>query len=253
MIVPVGADGNIRLYNDVRQHPRGRRRARLPRSAGRRRRPTTGRVVPLDAPFRVFDTRQPEFGSAPLGLGHVARAGASPTSPTRCNLGGVPVGAQIGAASATSPAPGSPGSTRRVARHHVPHGVSRRHRHAARELEHQRRRGPDRAEHVAAAVRHDGTDANVIQAYNYAGSVHYLFDVYAVILPSCSASRRVARGDRGRPRPAVARSSPRTARACGRLRDRIAGLIRSVPAGPGPLRPSNRCIVGCAIAEGPHD
>ena len=67
-IVPVGADGNIHLYNaygnthlivDVLGY--------LYRGADAAT--TTGRVVPLDAPFRVFDTRQPEFGAAPLGFG----------------------------------------------------------------------------------------------------------------------------------------------------------------------------------------
>ena len=68
-IVPVGADGSIRLYNaygnthlivDVLGY--------LYKGADAAT--TTGRVVPLDAPFRVFDTRQPEFGCRPARLRH---------------------------------------------------------------------------------------------------------------------------------------------------------------------------------------
>jgi len=32
---------------------------------------TTGRIIPLDAPFRAFDTREPAFGNLPLGTGTV--------------------------------------------------------------------------------------------------------------------------------------------------------------------------------------
>ncbi len=68
VLVPVGADGNIHVYNDqgnagviidvmgylrVGDDPNTR----------------LGRVVPLDAPFRVLDTRQPQFGQAALGPG----------------------------------------------------------------------------------------------------------------------------------------------------------------------------------------
>ena len=91
-IVPVGADGNIHLYNaygdthlivDVL----GYLESGLPADS------TTGRVVPLDAPFRVFDTRQPEFGSTPLGFG-TSESWSFTDFTNSVNLGGVPLGAQ---------------------------------------------------------------------------------------------------------------------------------------------------------------
>ncbi len=67
-LVPVGSDGAIHLYNDqgtagiildvmgylLANEPEGTR---------------AGRVVPLDSPFRVFDTRQPPWGQAAIGPG----------------------------------------------------------------------------------------------------------------------------------------------------------------------------------------
>ena len=67
VIVPIGADGRIRLYNhagsahvvvDVAGYltttPPGAR---------------AGRVVPLTTPYRVFDTREPQWGAVALGPG----------------------------------------------------------------------------------------------------------------------------------------------------------------------------------------
>jgi hypothetical protein len=68
VMVPVGNDGKIRLYNDAGSvhliadvvgyylggQPEGTRR---------------GRIVPLSSPFRAFDTRKSEHGAARLGPG----------------------------------------------------------------------------------------------------------------------------------------------------------------------------------------
>jgi hypothetical protein len=68
VLVPIGADGTLHLFNAngethvvvdvlgylIRNRPLGTRE---------------GRVVPLSAPFRVFDTREVAFGGAPLGPG----------------------------------------------------------------------------------------------------------------------------------------------------------------------------------------
>ncbi len=68
VMVPIGADGSIRLFNekgavhliaDVVGYFR----------AGVNDETRAGRVVPLDRPFRAFDTRQPAYGSAKLGSG----------------------------------------------------------------------------------------------------------------------------------------------------------------------------------------
>ena len=67
-VVPLGDDGSIRLFNrfgsthlivDIL----GYLQQGVPDTT------TTGRVIPLDAPFRAFDTRQVAFGSQPLGFG----------------------------------------------------------------------------------------------------------------------------------------------------------------------------------------
>ncbi|HUC32607.1 MAG TPA: hypothetical protein VMS14_04345, partial [Ilumatobacteraceae bacterium] len=67
VMVPVGADGTVRLFNGpatshllvdvlgyIETRPDDTR---------------VGRVIPLTAPFRAFDTRQPAFGGVPLGPG----------------------------------------------------------------------------------------------------------------------------------------------------------------------------------------
>ena len=151
-IVPVGADGNIHLYNasgdthlivDVLGYL----------ESGRPADSTTGRVVPLDAPFRVFDTRQPEFGSTPLGFG-TSESWSFADFANSVNLGGVPIGAQsalLGNLTGTGLARTYPTVPVTTYMTMYPGGVQ-----PARELEHQRRRGPDGAEHVAARVRHRG-------------------------------------------------------------------------------------------------
>ena len=64
-IVPIGADGKIHLYNlqgdmDLVVDVLGYFKSDVDASTDR------GRVVPLQAPFRAFDTRLAEFGDAPL-------------------------------------------------------------------------------------------------------------------------------------------------------------------------------------------
>ena len=92
MIVPVGADGAIRLFNesgsvdlvvDVVGY--------LVNGAA----DTTaaGRVVPLTSPFRVFDTRQPAFGSVAARAGQ-GRGLELPDFANDVSIGGVPVGKQ---------------------------------------------------------------------------------------------------------------------------------------------------------------
>jgi hypothetical protein len=67
VMVPVGADGKIRIYNNsgstnVVVDVAGYLQARLDETK-------IGRIVPLTAPFRVLDTRLPEFGAVALGAG----------------------------------------------------------------------------------------------------------------------------------------------------------------------------------------
>ena len=68
VFVPVGADGNVRIYNnqgatDVVVDVVGYMQSGQDAATAR------GRVVPLSSPFRMFDTRDAAFGAAPLGPG----------------------------------------------------------------------------------------------------------------------------------------------------------------------------------------
>jgi hypothetical protein len=177
-IVPVGADGNIHLYNatgdthliiDVLGYL----------ESGRPADSTTGRVVPLDAPFRVFDTRQPEFGSTPLGFG-TSESWSFADFASSVNLGGVPIGAQsalLGNLTGTGLArtyPTVPVSTYMTM---YPGGVGLPESSNINVVEGQT--VPNMSLLKYGTV---GGDANVINAYNYDGSLHYLLDVYAVVL-----------------------------------------------------------------------
>lgn len=178
-IVPVGADGAIRLYNaygsthlivDVLGY--------LYKGADAAT--TTGRVVPLDAPFRVFDTRQPEFNSAPLGFA-TSEAWSFADFTDSVKLGGAPLGAQsalLGNLTGTGLARLYPSVAVTTYMTMYPGGVA----------------APPESSNInlvegqtvpnMSLLRYGtaGTDDNVIQAYNFNGSVHYLLDVYAVIL-----------------------------------------------------------------------
>jgi hypothetical protein len=68
VIVPVGADGKIRIYNNsgstnIVVDVAGYLQANVDVSTH------GGRLIPLSAPFRVFDTRQAQWGSVALGAG----------------------------------------------------------------------------------------------------------------------------------------------------------------------------------------
>ena len=92
VIVPVGDDGSIWLYNlqgnthvvvDVVGYLR----------TGDVETTRAGRVVPLSSPFRVFDTRQVPFGAVPLGPGQ-AEDWSFADFTGSVNIGGIPVGEQ---------------------------------------------------------------------------------------------------------------------------------------------------------------
>ena len=92
VLVPVGEDGNIQIYNSagssdllidvmgymVKGEPENTRK---------------GRVVPLTSPFRVFDTRNAAFGAVPLGPGQ-AEDWSFASFAASVNVGGVSVGNQ---------------------------------------------------------------------------------------------------------------------------------------------------------------
>ncbi len=94
-IVPLGTDGHIHLYNGgggktpllvdvvgyfINGQPESTR---------------AGRVVPLSAPFRAFDTRLTAFGKVPLGPGQ-AEDWSFAAFAASVNIGGTSVGNQLG-------------------------------------------------------------------------------------------------------------------------------------------------------------
>lgn len=92
VMVPVGADGAIHLYNkfgstnlvvDVMGY--------LQTGAAESTR--AGRVIPLGAPFRAFDTREAAFGNVPLGPGQ-GEDWSFAAFASSVNIGGVAVGNQ---------------------------------------------------------------------------------------------------------------------------------------------------------------
>ena len=93
VIVPVNAaDGKVRLYNNS-----GIARLAVDVVGYLERRPDetrTGRIVPLSAPFRVFDTREAAFGNVELGPGQ-AEPWSFADFVASVNIGGVPVGNQM--------------------------------------------------------------------------------------------------------------------------------------------------------------
>lgn len=93
VIVPIGADGKVRLYNAAGSlrlvvDVVGYVEQRLDETRA-------GRIIPLTSPFRVFDTRQVTFGKVPLGPGQTELWSFSSFADS-VNVGGVKVGAQAG-------------------------------------------------------------------------------------------------------------------------------------------------------------
>lgn len=174
-IVPVGADGQIRLFNyagltDVAIDVVGYLRS------GGNPATSTGRIVPLAAPFRTFDTREPAFGAAPLGPG-VAEEWSFQAFQASVKLAGVYVGDQSAVignltnASLTRQYPTVPvGSYLTV----WPSG-------AERPLTSYLNSNETPLAVPNMAILTYGSDYK-LQVYNYAGNAHYLFDASAVVL-----------------------------------------------------------------------
>jgi hypothetical protein len=181
-IVPVGPDGKIHLYNfrgnmHLAVDVLGYLQTGAP-SATRE-----GRVIPLEAPFRVFDTRDPAFGNLPLAAGR-GEDWSFQDFVDSVTLGGTPLGKQsalignltgtglqrvVPYASISTYMTMYPGNAARpeASNINVPEGEN----------------VPNMSMLRFGAVERDGnTDPYVVRAYNYNGSIHYLVDVYAVVL-----------------------------------------------------------------------
>ncbi|MCU1392376.1 MAG: hypothetical protein JWM34_804 [Ilumatobacteraceae bacterium] len=175
VIVPVtNADGAIRIFNNA-----GKTHVAVDvvgyMSANQDPATRLGRVVPLTAPFRAFDTRDAAFGNVQLGPGQAETWSFSQFA-SSVTLAGQPVGNQIaliGNLTGTGLTPVTAGSTVSTYFTLYPDDVSR----------------PNSSNiNVTAGVNIPnmtvvklGADDG-IKAYNNAGYIHYLFDVSAVVL-----------------------------------------------------------------------
>jgi len=177
-IVPVGADGSVHIFNslgatnvivDVLGY--------LERGADASTR--TGRVIPLDAPFRAFDTRQAAFANTPLGFG-TKEEWSFKSFAESVSLNGVAIGTQsalIGNLTGTGLTPLRPGQP--VSTYMTIYPGNGAPPNSSNINVTPGRSVPNMSLLSYGTV---GTDPYTISAFNFDGSIHYLLDVYAVVL-----------------------------------------------------------------------
>lgn len=177
-IVPIGPDGKIHIFNrmgsthvivDVLGYLQ----------QGHSASSTTGRVIPLEAPFRAFDTRQEAFAKVPLGT-NATEDWSFKAFTGSVSLNGTSIGAQSGlignltATGLTRTVPSRPADSYLTA---FPGGTSRPN------SSHLNLREGESVPNMALLKYGSANgDPNTLRIYNYDGAVHYILDVYAVIL-----------------------------------------------------------------------
>jgi hypothetical protein len=174
VIVPVGADGAVWLYNNS-----GKTHLAVDvvgyMLANQDRTTRLGRVIPLASPFRAFDTREAGFGNVQLGPGQ-AETWSFSQFVNSVTLDGNPVGNQLAllgnltGTGLTRYVPTSPVSTYFTV---YPDDVTKPFSSNINVTE--------GANIPNMAVIKLGADDG-IKAYNNGGYIHYLFDVSAVVL-----------------------------------------------------------------------
>lgn len=178
-VVPIDANGNIHVYNhdgeiDVVIDVVGYFQTGIDPATAK------GRIVPLDTPFRAFDTRLAAFGNVPLGYGSVEdwsfkNFAASVSIP---NSGALAQSALIGNITATDVRRVHPGwpiwSTYLTA---FPGGTTR-------PVSSNLNLGEGEVVPNLSLLTYGaiGSDRYGIRMYNHDGSVHYVLDVYAIVL-----------------------------------------------------------------------
>lgn len=177
-IVPVGADGSVHIFNSV-----GATNVivdvlgYLERGADASTR--TGRVIPLDAPFRAFDTRQAAFANTPLGFG-TREEWSFKSFAESVSLNGAAIGTQsalIGNLTGTGLTPLRPGQP--VSTYMTIYPGNGAPPNSSNINVTPGRSVPNMSLLSYGTV---GTDPYTISAFNFDGSIHYLLDVYAVVL-----------------------------------------------------------------------
>lgn len=186
-IVPVGSDGKIRLYNengnlDVVVDVLGYFEQGVYTNAD------TGRIVPLEAPFRAFDTREDDFGDAPLQHGskeewsfeNFARSVVLNPDSGDDAIKAPAQQALIGSLVATNLQPLYPshagGNYSSFLRLAPANGAQADTANVNFFL------GQDVGNMSLVKYGTSGSDNHVVEAYNAYGSVDYVLDVYAIVL-----------------------------------------------------------------------
>lgn len=180
-IVPVGADGKIHLYNhsgsvDLLVDILGYLETGYDATS------RVGRIVPLEAPFRAFDTRVAEFGSAPLGSGSVEEWSFKDFAES-VTLNGVCVGAQsaiIGNLTAAELRQ-LPGYGSAVASSYLTMFPSDEPLPGTSNVNMVENEAVPNTSLLQFGSNNSGDDY-VVTAYNNYGSLHYLLDVFAIVL-----------------------------------------------------------------------
>lgn len=185
-ILPVGDDGSVRFFNlqgEVRAvvDVTGYLLADQPVDS------RAGRVIPLVAPFRAFDTREEEHHDQPLGPAN-AEAFSFEAFVADVKVNGEPVGPQSGlfgnltATDLSRQYPEAP-----VLSHMTAYPTPDDPTDAPPNVSNLNL-GEDEAVPNLALLRYGGTadEPYRINFFNYAGYVDYLLDVYAIVLDESS-------------------------------------------------------------------
>lgn len=177
VVVPVNAaDGKVRVYNNS-----GITRLAVDVVGYLERRPDdtrAGRIVPLSAPFRVFDTREAAFGNVELGPGQ-AEPWSFADFVASVNIGGVAVGNQMAVIGNLTSASLRRQNANQAASSYVsvfPDQLPAGQTPGTSNL--------NTVENVPvpnlAVVKYGSSSTAWV--YNYRGFAHYLFDASAVVL-----------------------------------------------------------------------
>jgi len=177
VIVPVGADGKVHIFNKFGQADVAIDLVGYLQS-GADPASTKGRVVPLAAPFRTFDTREAAFSATPLGPGQ-AESWSFAAFQASVKLDGNYVGAQSAVIGNLTNAS--------IARQYASVPVLSYLTAWPTGLPRPETSNVDTNEIPIAvpnmSIMNYSTDGQyTLQMYNYAGYAHYLFDASAVVL-----------------------------------------------------------------------
>jgi hypothetical protein len=175
VMVPLGADGKVHIYNNTGStHVVVDVAGYL--TTGMAATTRKGRVIPLTSPFRVFDTRDAQWGAVALGAGQAEDWSFSDFIGS-VNIGGVSVGNQmavIGNLTSASLTPPSGASQTASFLTVYPSDVTRPE---ASNLNTVSTSGP--VPNLAILTYSAG---KTVRVFNQQGSSHYLYDAAAVIL-----------------------------------------------------------------------